>query len=209
MEQKVRVILNTCQFEEELIKEILETGRQKKVKEGELVFHSEERIEEIPFVIEGLLKISKTRDDGQEMFLYFLNEGESCAMSISCCIESRKNEFILAAEENSVLWMVPLIRLDHWLQKYLSFRKFVFASYQDKFTDMMDTIDALSFMKMEERLEKYLRDKKQATGSFVIEMTHEQIARELNTSRVVVSRLLKELERKEVIEQSRNKIELL
>ena len=99
--------------------------------------------------------------------------------------------------------------LDGWMAKYPSFRSFVIDSYQDRFDELMHTIDSIAFMNMDERLMKYLLDKKQSQGSFVIEKTHEQIAQELNTSRVVVSRLLKKLEKEDKVELYRNRIEVL
>jgi len=102
-----------------------------------------------------------------------------------------------------------MVYLDDWMQKYPSFRKFLFQAYRARFDELLETIDAVAFMKMDERIYKYLLDKKQATGSYIINQTHEQIAQELNTSRVVVSRLLKQLERQEKIEQHRNRIEIL
>ncbi len=147
--------------------------------------------------------------DGNEVFLYFLEGGETCAMSITCCIEGRRSAFRVVAEEDSILWMIPMSDLDRWIVKYPSFRKFVFGSYQQRFDELLNTIDSVVFTKMDERLYRYLLDAKQATGSFEIHKTHEQIARELNTSRVVVSRLLKQLEKEEKIEQYRNRIEIL
>ncbi|MEJ2005955.1 MAG: helix-turn-helix domain-containing protein, partial [Cyclobacteriaceae bacterium] len=96
-----------------------------------------------------------------------------------------------------------------WISKYPSFRRFVFAAYQARFDELLHAIDSVAFMKMDERLYKYLLDKKQASGSYVINKTHQQVARELNTSRVVVSRLLKKLELEGKIEQHRNRIEVL
>ena len=105
--------------------------------------------------------------------------------------------------------MVSMHYIDAWMVKYRSFRKFIFDSYHDRFDEMLNTVDGIAFMNMDQRLMKYLLDKKQSTGSFVINKTHEQIAQELNTSRVVVSRLLKKLEREDKIELHRNRIEVL
>jgi CRP/FNR family transcriptional regulator len=113
------------------------------------------------------------------------------------------------AEKDSILLMVPMTYMDSWIVKYRSFRTFVFGAYQTRFDELLNTIDSVVFTKMDERLYKYLLDAKQATGSFEIHKTHEQIAQELSTSRVVVSRLLKQLEKEEKIEQHRNLIEVL
>lgn len=209
MHELINKVLNNSNIEPKLAEEIMTIGRLKKVKAGGVVISPESDSNEMPIVLEGLLKVMRQDNKGNEIFLYFLEGGETCAMSITCCIEGKKKAFNVIAEEDSVLWMVPMGHIDSWIARYPSFRKFVFEAYQTRFDEMLNTIDSVVFLKMDERLYKYLLDKKQASGSFVINKTHEQIANELNTSRVVVSRLLKQLEREEKIEQHRNRIEIL
>lgn len=209
MEELVNRVLNNSQLEPKLRDEILTIGHLKKVRVDGVVMSPEADSKEMPIVLEGLLKVMRRDPNGREVFLYFLEGGETCAMSITCCIEGRKNAFHVVAEEDSILWMIPTTFLDSWIIKYRSFRKFVFDSYAARFDEMLNTIDSVVFLKMDQRLYKYLLDKKQASGSFVINKTHQQIANELNTSRVVVSRLLKQLEQEEKIEQRRNHIEIL
>ncbi len=209
MNSDVAIALKKVGFEEKLIEEIIQFGRLKKVKAQNVVISPGSKNEEVPIVLSGLLMVMTKDDQGNEYFLYNLEGGETCAMSITCCLEGKKNAFYVIAEEDSELWMVPLGHMDTWVQKYLSFRKFVFGSYQTRFDELLAAVDSMAFMKMDERLYKYLLDKKQATGSYVIAKTHQQIANELNTSRVVVSRLLKKLEKEDKIEQKRNRIEIL
>lgn len=209
MEELVTSVLYNSLLEPKLVDEIVTIGRLKKVKEGGVVISPDNNSNEMPIVLEGLLKVMRHDERGNEIFLYFLGGGETCAMSITCCIEGKKKPIYVIAEEDSTLWMVPMTFIDSWIVKYKSFRKFVFDSYQTRFDEMLNALDSVVFLKMHERLYKYLLDKKQASGSFVINKTHEQIANELNTSRVVVSRLLKQLEREEKIEQYRNRIEIL
>lgn len=196
-------------FEPDLIQEILRLGRKRKVAANKVLIETDSQFDEIPFVLNGLLRVMRVNDNGREIFLYYLEGGETCAMSITCCLEGKKSEIKVVADEDSELWMIPMTYLDRWVQKYPSFRKFVFANYQNRFEEMLQTVDSIAFLKMDERLMKYLLDQKQATGTYIIQKTHEQIAHELNTSRVVVSRLLKQLERQGKIEQSRNRVEIL
>lgn len=209
MNEKVRQVLQRQQLEEKLIDEIISAGRLKKVKAGSYIISPGVDAQEIPLVIEGTLRIMRQDNDANEIFLYYLEGGETCAMSITCCLEHKKSEFSAIAEEDSLLWLIPVQAMDSWVTKYESFRRFVFRSYQARFDELLLAIDSVAFMKMDERLFKYLLDKKQSSGSFVIHKTHEQIAHELNTSRVVVSRLLKKLEQEGKIEQYRNRIEVL
>ena len=209
MSEQIQHLLENIGFEAKLVDEIITTGRIKKAKAGDIVVGPDSPGTEMPIVISGLLKVIRQDPQGHEVFLYYLEGGETCAMSITTCINEKKSSFKLYAEEDSTLWMIPIHQLDDWVVKYPAFRKFVFDSYQMRMDEMLTTIDSVVFHKMDERLYRFLLDTKQATGSFEIRKTHEQIANELNTSRVVISRLLKQLEREEKIEQHRNRIEIL
>lgn len=205
----IKDILSIHNFEPELIQEIQETGYLKKVKTGSSIVDNTTNEKYIPFVVEGLLKVYRQNSDGSKVLLYYLERGETCSMSITCCMEKKPSNIQVVAEEDSQIWMVSNTNLDRWLVKYSSFRRFIFGSYQLRFDELMETIDSLVFTNMEERLYKYLLDTKQATESFEIHKTHQQIANELNTSRVVISRLLKKLELEDKIGQHRNRIEIL
>ena len=113
------------------------------------------------------------------------------------------------AEENSELWMVPVNYMDEWIGKYYSWREFVFRSYSERFEEIFAALDTIAFLKLDERLLKYLKDKQKASGTSIFYKTHHEIAKELNTSRVVVSRLLKRLENEGILRLSRNKIKIL
>lgn len=209
MQGDIDAELRKLGLESQLIDEIVTIGRLKKVKANQLVTSPDSPSNEMPFVLTGLLKVMRQDANGEEIFLYYLEGGETCAMSITCCIGGKKASYKVIAAEDSTMWMIPTTNMDRWITKYPSFRRFVFDSYQMRFEELLTTIDSVVFHKLDERLFKYLLDTQQATGSFEIHKTHEQIAKELNTSRVVVSRLLKQLEKEEKIEQHRNKIEII
>ncbi|MEO9484616.1 MAG: Crp/Fnr family transcriptional regulator [Ekhidna sp.] len=202
-------VLQRLGFEAELIKEIGQIGYLKNARQGQHIIDPDNIRKEIPFVLEGLLKVYRQKPDGGSLLLYYLEKGETCSMSITCCLEKKQTAIRVVAEEDAKIWMIPNLHLDRWLVKYPAFRTFVLSSYQLRFDELMETIDSLVFSNMEDRLLKYLLDTKQATSSFEIHKTHQQIADELSTSRVVISRLLKKLELNEVITQHRNKIEVL
>ncbi|MEP1032459.1 Crp/Fnr family transcriptional regulator [Ekhidna sp.] len=205
----IQDILSIHGFEPGLIQEIEEIGYLKKVQSGDHIIDSNNHEKVIPFVLDGLLKVYRYRSDGSKILLYYLEPAETCSMSITCCLEKKKANIQVVAEEDSKIWMIPNSNLDRWLVKYPAFRRFIFSSYQLRYDELIETIDSLVFTNMEERLFKYLLDTKQATESFEIHKTHQQIADELNTSRVVISRLLKKLELDDKISQQRNRIEIL
>jgi len=207
--ENIKKILREIGFEDKLIQEISQVGRLKKTKAESVAITGKSHDQEVPIVIDGLLKVMRVNDDGGEVFLYYLKKGETCVMSIICCLEGTKSAFNVVAEEDSFLWMIAIGNLDNWLIKYRSFRKFVFNSYQLRLDELLLVIDNVIFSKLDKRLYNYLLNTKQATGSYEINKTHEKIAKELGTSRVVISRLLKQLEKEGKIEQYRNRIEIL
>lgn len=196
-------------FEPELLAEIEQVGELRRVSSGAVLVDLGETMERMPLVLEGYLRILREDEDGHELFLYHLLGGDVCAMSLTCCMQERPSEIRAIADEDSLLWMVPKHLMSDWVARYTSWRSYVFQAYNARFEELLETIDSIAFMRMDERLMKYLLDLQQRKGNFVIEKTHQEIATDLNTSRVVVSRLLKQLEREERIELHRNRIEIL
>ncbi|MEO1050550.1 MAG: Crp/Fnr family transcriptional regulator [Bacteroidota bacterium] len=196
-------------FELGLINEIIEKGRIQHVPEGEVLMDLGKYIKFMPIVLSGAVRILREDKEGNELFLYYLNGGDACAMSMSCCLQNKKSEIRAISEAPSTICMLPIPLMEEWLEKYHSWKMYVFESYNSRFDELLTTIDSIAFLKMDERLLKYLLDKKQQSGSYVITKTHQEIANELNTSRVVISRLLKQLEKEERITLHRNRIEIL
>ncbi len=196
-------------FEPELVIEIAESGKLMDVETGDLIMDIGQNISHMPLLIKGSMKVMREDQEGKELLLYFLERGDTCTMSLSCCIGNKKSEIRAIAEEDTRLVMIPVEKMDEWLQRYKSWRNFIFDSYQIRLNELMETLDSLAFMRMDERLEKYLHDRVKLMGDTTVTHTHQQIANDLNTSRVVVSRLLKQLERQGKIKLGRNKIEVL
>ena len=196
-------------YEEDLIKEIAEKGQVTSYKAGDIVMEINRYIKSIFLLVEGSIKIIREDDDGNELFLYYLNPTETCAMALTCCMNNMKSEVRAIAEEDCLIVSLPVKYLDLWMDKYSSWKTYVFRTYNRRFNELLQTIDSIAFMKMDERLYKYLVDKVKATGKTTLRVTHQEIAYELNTSREVISRLLKQLEKRNHIKLSRNRIEFL
>lgn len=195
--------------EEELIKEIAENGTLISYKAGDVVLEINHYIKSIFLLVEGSVKVIREDDEGNELFLYYLNGASTCAMALTCCLNDMKSHIRAIAEEDCTMVTVPIRFLDSWMDKYNSWKAFVFQTYNLRFNELLSTIDSIAFMKMDERLYKYLVDKVRATGKKSLRVTHQEIAYELNTSREVVSRLLKQLEKHGKIILSRNNIDFL
>ncbi len=193
-------------FEEELITEIEENGVLKSAKEGEIIMDINDYITSMPLLLEGAIKILREDNEGNELLLYFLERGDTCALTLSCCLGQTKSEIRAVAERDTTFIMIPITKIEDWTARYKTWRNFVFESYHSRLTEMLETIDTLAFMNMDERLLRYLQDKAKINQSEKLQVTHQQVAYDLNTSRVVISRLLKKLEMEGKILLQRNYI---
>jgi len=196
-------------FEPPLLEEISRVGQLKKVPEGFQLMDIGEPIKGMPLILEGAIKILGEDEKCNELVLYFIERGDTCAMALSCCVGLAKSEIRAVAETDTVLVMVPVEKMESWMATYKSWRQFILQSYHDRLMEMLDTIDSIAFLKMDERLLRHLRDKAMITHDDVIHTTHQDIARDLNTSRVVISRLLKKLENQGKIQLFRNSIRVI
>lgn len=196
-------------FEEELMREIVDSGVLKYAKEGEIIMDINDYITSMPLLLEGAIKILREDKDGNELLLYFLERGDTCALTLSCCLGQTRSEVRAVAERDTSFIMIPVAKIEEWTAKYKSWRNFVFESYHSRLTEMLETIDTIAFMNMDERLLRYLQDKAKINQSEELQVTHQQIAYDLNTSRVVISRLLKKLEIDNKIRLQRNHIVVL
>jgi CRP/FNR family transcriptional regulator len=196
-------------FEPELLAEIEAKSMLMKVSGGETIMRIGSPVRAVPLVISGIVKVSRVNEEGQEILLYYVKKGETCAMSFTCWMTTQVSSIEGVAEEDSVLLAVPGRVVDDWLLRYPSWKKFVMTTILDGFTVVIKSIDDIAFKKMDDRLVIYLKEKSKATGSSLINLTHKQIGEELGTNRVVVSRLLKKLENDNRLLLYRNQIKLL
>lgn len=196
-------------FEDELLQEINNVGTYKDIPEGFKLIEIGDYIKSMPLLVSGAIKILREDDEGDELVLYFIEQGDTCAMTLSCCIGNSKSEIRAIAETDTKLIMVPIAKMEEWLGKYKTWQQFVLQSYHNRMTELLEAIDTIAFLKMDERLFKYLKDKAMVNHNDVIHVTHQQIAGDLHTSRVVISRLLKTLEIAGKIELQRNNIKVI
>lgn len=196
-------------FEPELIDEIVEVGTYKRIRENELLLDIGDNFNRVPLMLTGAIKISRETINGDEIVLYFLERGDTCTISFGSGLNSSKSKVRGVAEKPSEIIFIPVDKLEEWMVKYASWRRFVIDSYDIRLNEMLEAIDNLAFMKMDQRLYKYLTDKVKIMRSPTLNTTHQEIAIDLNTSRVVVSRLLKQLENEGKIKLYRNRIEVL
>lgn len=196
-------------FEDELIDEIIKVAQYKKFSPEDGLIEIGDQILFMPLLIEGAIKIFREDEKGDEFLLYFLERGDTCAMTMNSCIGKNKSKIRAIAETNGEMLLIPVEKMEVWLTKFKSWRNFVLESYNTRLNEMLEAIDTLAFKNLDERIFKYLTDKVKVLGTNEITNTHQEIASEMHTSRVVVSRLLKGLELTGKLKLHRNKIEVL
>lgn len=195
-------------FDEDLINEIFQVGNIKEVEKDSVIIEPGEELFYMPFMLEGSLKVSRENEDGDELLLYYIESGDTCTMTLQCCVRKSKSEIKATALEDSKILMIPIAYMEKWMNTNESWRRYILDSYHTRISELMETIDAITFMRLDERLDRYLKDQAKLFGSLEINHTHQQIAEDLHSSRVVISRLLKQMESKGLIQLKRNKVVL-
>ena len=195
-------------FDDALLAEITEHGHHMKVPEGTMLMDVGQDMDAIPLLLEGAIKIMRLDKNGDEILLYFLESGDSCALSMGTYMGASKSSIRAVTERDTSLIMVPVGVGQEWMKTYRSWSAFVLASYQSRLEEMLEAIDALAFMDLPTRLRRYLSDKVKVQGDLTLHTTHQEIANDLHTSRAVVSRLLKNLEREGLLTLHRNAVEM-
>ncbi len=196
-------------FEQALLDDIAHIGVFKKIGQGEQLMDIGEPITMMPLLLTGAIKILREDDEGDELLLYFLETGDTCAMTFSCCMGKNKSEIRAVAETETELVLIPIENMEVWMGRYNSWQRFILDSYHTRMMELLETVDTLAFLRMDERLLKHLQDKAKVNHDDLVHTTHQDIALDMHTSRVVVSRLLKKLEKEGKIQMYRNQIKVL
>lgn len=195
-------------FEEELLLEISRVGTIRDVPADFELMDIGEPIKGVPLMLSGAIKISREDINGDELLLYYLEEGDSCTMTMAWEMGQQKSQIRAVTELPSQLIMIPLSAVEDWSSRFPSWRKFIFQSYHKRMEELLATVDSIAFDQLEKRLWTYLMEKKRVTKTNTLSITHQTIAQEIHSSRVVISRLLKRLEVDQKIRLHRNAIEL-
>lgn len=193
-----------------LQEEIAEVGQIMQFDEGEIIMDFNSYVKMVPLIIEGSIKVTREDDvEGKEMILYFLNAGETCSMSFTCCMMNKRSEIRTEAIEDTTIIGIPIKYVDRWMSQYQSWKNFVMLTYDRKMTELVRVLDQLVFTSLDDRLLKYLEDRTASSGGNSVKITHQEIATDLNASREAISRLLKKMENAGMVRLKRNEIQLL
>lgn len=196
-------------FEKALVEEMIEHCKVIEVKEDDVLMDYGKKITFMPVVLSGTIRVMRKDEEDREILLYYLGSNESCAMAYACCMEAKRSEVKAIAEDRAEIISIPHSKLDEWLVNYPTWKSYIFNSFSHRFNELMKSLESVAFHKLDERLVKYLKNKATVYGKSSIQLSHNQIAEELGTSRVVISRLLKQLENDKKVVLYRNEIKLL
>lgn len=193
----------------ELVEKLLKYSIQKKYDAGSIILNENAHIRSIPIVIKGSIKVIRTEEDGREILLYYIKAGESCIMSFMGTLHNETSKVKAEVEEDAEILFLPVDKVSLFIKEYPQWLEYIFRLYHMRFEELLGIVNAIAFKKVDERLLSLLKKKQELTKNKIITITHEQLANELGTARVVVSRLLKQLEEDGVLKLGRNKIILM
>ncbi|MDO1448392.1 Crp/Fnr family transcriptional regulator [Rhodocytophaga aerolata] len=189
-----------------LLEAISKHGKIYELNAGESLMEPGHYIKMVPLILQGSIKVMRVDSEGRELFLYYLDAGDSCALTLTCCSNLQKSDIKAVAEEKTNVIGIPLGLHEIWTNEYRQWKDFVALTYQTRFQELLNALDAVAFKKMDERLLNYLITKAKQLKTNELSITHQEIASELSTSREVISRLMKQLEKTKLIELGRNKV---
>jgi CRP/FNR family transcriptional regulator len=193
----------------ELVEKLYKYGIQKNYEAGSIILNENSHIRSIPIVTKGTLKVIRTEEDGREILLYYIKAGESCIMSFLGGLHNETSKVKAEVEEDAEILFLPVDKVNLFIKEYPQWLDYIFRLYHKRFEELLEIVNAIAFKKVDERMVALLKRKAEITGNKILNITHEQLANELGTARVVVSRLLKQLEDNGIVKLGRNKITLV
>jgi CRP/FNR family transcriptional regulator, anaerobic regulatory protein len=196
-------------FEAGLIDVLAEVGTIKTFSEGDQLMRTGQYFKSTMLIVDGLVKLYREGEDGSEFFVYYIEAGNACALSMVCASQQKTSEVMAKAMSDVTAILVPIDRMDSLMTEYKSWYYFVLETYRFRFEELLTVVDAIAFKAQDERLEFYLKNQSKTLKTKELSITHQEIANDISTSREVISRLLKKMEQRGMVELHRNHIQLL
>ncbi|MBL7848881.1 MAG: Crp/Fnr family transcriptional regulator [Cyclobacteriaceae bacterium] len=184
-------------------------GTARKFSEGDVILDENMRIRAIPVVTKGSVRVIRRDEDGRELLLYNIRSGESCIMSLLGGLHNDTSKVVAVAEEDTDVLFIPIDQVSALIRENPEWLNYIFRLYHKRFEELLEVVNAVAFKKVDERLLDFIKKKCAMTNSRTLLVTHDQLAHELGTARVVVSRLLKRMEEEGIVNLGRNKITLV
>jgi len=200
---------NSLTLSTQMKDKLYEMGTIKLYKEGEIIMNENSYIRAIPIVLTGSIRVMRVDEEGREILLYYIRPGESCIMSFLGGIHSETSKVKAVAEEDVEILFIPIEKAGMLIKNNSEWLDYIFRLYHKRFEELLSVVNEVAFKKMDDRILHFLKEKQKLTGSNEISITHQELSEELGTSRVVVSRLLKQMEGEGMVKLGRNKILLV
>lgn len=192
------------QFDPKLKDMLAKEGVLRVFQPGDMLMDAGQYFKSTMLVVDGYVKLYREGEDGNEFFMYMIGPGEGCALSMICALKNERSELKATAMDETVVIQIPLELMDRLMLEHRAWYYFVLETYRKRFEDMLELIDHVIFKAMDERLEFYLRQKAEKLNTNILQITHQEIANDLNSSREVISRLVKKMEQKGMLRSERN-----
>ena len=196
-------------LEEDLVHEMMEVAEFRTIPEGSTMMRTGQNIRSALLVVDGLVKIYREDDQGNEFFMYYLDSGKACAISLVCALGQETSGLMAKADTEATVISIPVQYVDEWMGKYKSWAQFALSSYRERFDELLQTIDHIAFRNMDERLLFYLKRHMEKQNTNIISTSFTEIAQDLNSSREVISRLMKKLSDKGIVQLHKSHVEII
>lgn len=206
LKNKLRTELPMIQ-DRTLLDKMVEVGQIMQLKQGTIILDYGQNIRLVPIVLNGIIKVTQAGEEG-DILLYYLAHGSTCPTAFTCCMMNKTSDIKAMAEEDTEILAIPIRYIDEWSRDHLEWKNFIMYSYNIRFKELLSTIDAIAFAQLDQRLIKYLSKKIELTQKKEFQITHKQIALDLNTTREAISRLLKKMEQMGLLALRRNRIKV-
>lgn len=197
------------EFSEALAESIEKVSIYKSLETDEVLMRTGQYIKSTILVLKGCIKVYREDNEGNEFFMYYLNPGQACAISMICAAKMETSRVMAKVVEPTEVIMIPIQKMNELMANHKSWYEFVIDTYKNRFDEILEVVDQIAFSNMDERLEFYLKRVVKNNSSKLLNISHQDIANDINTSREVVSRLLKKMEQKKWLILNRNSIQIL
>lgn len=195
-------------LEDALLKEISASGEWIELDSGTQILREGQYVKVIPIVMKGLVKVF-TQAENRELLLYYIRPSESCIMSFSAILNNDPSKIFAITEEPSQLLLIPAEKIIQWLRNYPKLNNLFYQQYDNRYAELIETIQQLLFNRLDQRIYDYLQELSKVKSTKLIQVKHRQIAQDLGTSREVITRTLKKLEKENKVRQTEKGIEII
>jgi CRP/FNR family transcriptional regulator len=197
----------TCFAEPGFTDELLEHGKLMSLNKGDVIVRDGQYVKFLPIVLSGAIRVYQQKED-REILLYYVKAGETCTMSLAAAYFNNKSTSHGVVTEPTEVLVFPAGLIEEWQLKYTSWNRYVLNMFRHRYDQMVSAFEGVAFDPVNVRVMEYLKSESAKGADKSITISHQQLAHELGTTRVVISRILKEFERQKKIKLYRGRIEL-